>query len=524
MGIHFAIIGSRTLVTGVLPALLEFPAPMDCRLGRIYARISAVNDNGPVIFDVNVNGVSQFPSVHPQIDTSDTFMEVFPAIDLLEGQMVTIDVDSAPLGGVTGLYIIAQLQDAPTVEQYITEAYRGAFNRDPDAGELSDGVTDLTGGCNASTAIDATHVFMDSLFNDTEYTTLATTDEEYIEDLYNAVLGRLSDPAGFAYWVGRLGALTRDEVLENFIGCNEHVNLRIAPWCPQTLTRSDAIAIRGVNVQDVAPTAGDVLTYDGSDWAPSAPVGGLPTGGTTGQVLTKQSGTDGDADWEDPAGGGGSSYSRYDPDEPLGSPGPMDDEFEGSSLDAKWTVQNTGGGSLAPSVFNSPASWARFPLNIGEWVTYTQALASSGHAFECVAKVQLGARATGGVNFVGLVAHSYFGHVDWLEMAGFGLYAKADNSGVYLKGWKSNGSNTAINANVLEYAYPSAGPIYLRWTYATSSSTLKCYASTNGQVWEFVGDIGTSDGSPVGHIGFAVRDAGGGSGVIQNAIDFFRVS
>lgn len=33
--------------------------------------------------------------------------------------------------------------------------------------------------------------------------------------------------------------------------------------------------------------------------------GGLPAGGTAGQVLTKQSATDGDADWEDPSGGGG---------------------------------------------------------------------------------------------------------------------------------------------------------------------------------------------------------------------------
>jgi hypothetical protein len=34
---------------------------------------------------------------------------------------------------------------------------------------------------------------------------------------------------------------------------------------------------------------------------------GLPAGGTVGQVLTKQSSTDGDADWEDPTGGSGGS-------------------------------------------------------------------------------------------------------------------------------------------------------------------------------------------------------------------------
>lgn len=54
-------------------------------------------------------------------------------------------------------------------------------------------------------------------------------------------------------------------------------------------------------------TTGQVLTKqsgtDGdADWED---VDGLPPGGTTGQVLKKQSGTDGDADWEDESGGGG---------------------------------------------------------------------------------------------------------------------------------------------------------------------------------------------------------------------------
>lgn len=37
--------------------------------------------------------------------------------------------------------------------------------------------------------------------------------------------------------------------------------------------------------------------------------GSLPTGGTTGQVLTKASATDGDANWQTPAAGGGGAYS-----------------------------------------------------------------------------------------------------------------------------------------------------------------------------------------------------------------------
>ena len=49
------------------------------------------------------------------------------------------------------------------------------------------------------------------------------------------------------------------------------------------------------------------LTYrwSGSVYVQLATGSGVPAGGTTGQVLTKLSGTDGDADWEDANGGGG---------------------------------------------------------------------------------------------------------------------------------------------------------------------------------------------------------------------------
>jgi hypothetical protein len=50
---------------------------------------------------------------------------------------------------------------------------------------------------------------------------------------------------------------------------------------------------------------GWVVARDGSGlWEVRAPLS-IPAGGTTGQVLTKQSGTDFDADWETAAGGGG---------------------------------------------------------------------------------------------------------------------------------------------------------------------------------------------------------------------------
>jgi hypothetical protein len=62
-------------------------------------------------------------------------------------------------------------------------------------------------------------------------------------------------------------------------------------------------------------TSGQVLaknsaTNQDTHWVDAGAGGsGVPAGGTTGQVLTKLSSTDGDADWEDPTGGGGGLVS-----------------------------------------------------------------------------------------------------------------------------------------------------------------------------------------------------------------------
>lgn len=58
------------------------------------------------------------------------------------------------------------------------------------------------------------------------------------------------------------------------------------------------------DVSATTPTDKYVLTWDAttSTWGPALS-GGLPAGGTTGQVLTKASSADGDAGWQDPSGG-----------------------------------------------------------------------------------------------------------------------------------------------------------------------------------------------------------------------------
>lgn len=273
MAVHFGVSGVRHLITGVLLGAIEFPAPLDCRLNRLFLQIAAPNSEGDTLFNVLVNGVSIYgsPVDRPKILAGDTVSESFPTVDLTEGDIVSVDVVGAPLGGISGLYIIVQLQDAPTVQQYIKSMYQGAFGRQPDSGELAAAVSDLTAGCSGGTTQTAARALQEDIFTDTEYTSLGTTDDEYLEDVYNAVLGRLSDPGGFAFWQTQMVlGTTRSEILDFFNGSIEHQNLRLQPWCPQMPLNASANKLQGIDVALTAPTiVGQALVWDGSAWGPA---------------------------------------------------------------------------------------------------------------------------------------------------------------------------------------------------------------------------------------------------------------
>lgn len=75
--------------------------------------------------------------------------------------------------------------------------------------------------------------------------------------------------------------------------------------------------------------------------------GSLPAGGSTGEVLTKQSNADGDADWEPSAGGSSDPYNL------LSDPGALAaDEFDDASVDAAWVLTQPGSGTITASEGN----------------------------------------------------------------------------------------------------------------------------------------------------------------------------
>lgn len=96
-----------------------------------------------------------------------------------------------------------------------------------------------------------------------------------------------------------IGGTDGDVIVDDAAG----ESVTISKWTSKRTTAQD--------IADLTPTGGGG--------------GSLPPGGTTGQVLTKQSATDGDADWETPSGGGGGG--SYSPAWPLAFTPPAASSF-----------------------------------------------------------------------------------------------------------------------------------------------------------------------------------------------------
>lgn len=107
-----------------------------------------------------------------------------------------------------------------------------------------------------------------------------------------------------------------------------------------------AMLLEGSNISLVYNDGAGTLTITAS----GSGGGSLPAGGSTGQVLTKLSGADDDADWRTPSAGGGSDWD-------LGNLFALvaqteDDEFDGSSIDSDWTVTDSGSHVVTHEEFN----------------------------------------------------------------------------------------------------------------------------------------------------------------------------
>ncbi len=107
----------------------------------------------------------------------------------------------------------------PEPEAFILQFYHHILGREPNEEPLNAWKKYLNRGSVASAVI--------SFFDSQEYKNREVDNEEFINILYQAILGREADSEGFNYWVNELeiGIISRDNILEIFLESNEFLAL-----------------------------------------------------------------------------------------------------------------------------------------------------------------------------------------------------------------------------------------------------------------------------------------------------------
>jgi RHS repeat-associated protein len=93
-----------------------------------------------------------------------------------------------------------------SIDQFVKDFYQGVLQRQPTAIELSSASASLATAQSQSGSnfITAGQSFGTSLFTSSEYAGLATSDSQFITDLYNGFLQRSPDTSGHQYWLDEL--------------------------------------------------------------------------------------------------------------------------------------------------------------------------------------------------------------------------------------------------------------------------------------------------------------------------------
>lgn len=222
----------------------------------------------------------------------------------------------------------------------------------------------------------------------------------------------------------------------------------------------------------------DVLTYDGGTWVASAPTGG---------------------------GGGGTP--DYSPDNPYTTPSTEDDEFDGGSLDAKWSTFVT----LPVITFDVPGL-----ISMKESVTTMTGIAQlpANVDTEWAMKVTNGEGTTGGGR-IGFVTYSAGNRRN--------TFYVADNGppGTFYSGMWLNNTSEFSQTNMGGDYGADHRTFYMKIKYTASSNKLEFFKSLDGFIWTLIGDNITNSQSMAGaisHIGIYCQ----GSTTKRSFVHFFR--
>lgn len=105
----------------------------------------------------------------------------------------------------------------------VNDFYRGFLSRLPDTGGYSCWLALMRNAqCGGTQAVrDMTYQIALGFLSSAEYALRSRNNQDYVEDLYNGILRRSADPAGFTDWVTALNTMTREQVLQAFTNSAE---------------------------------------------------------------------------------------------------------------------------------------------------------------------------------------------------------------------------------------------------------------------------------------------------------------
>ena len=257
--------------------------------------------------------------------------------------------------------------------------------------------------------------------------------------------------------------------------------------------------------------------YDAS-WQTVTAANGLPTGGSTGQVLTKDSGTDYDTSWQTPSGGGGSQFwppVNGSPTAPptisswtsFGTGVTAEDWTAGSTNGVRVRANTTGSGNIV-GIYKSQSFASNFTITAGFRIRpFMHPNNGGGGVINGGGLLFLTSGATSGA-FFGQYTKAGIGRIKFtaLTTVSEGASAYSDLNG-------GSPSNAAWLSVPLEF--------YIKAVWNQSAGTLTFSWSADGNYWSFAQSYNPSstDSFTFTNIGIAMNTDGGGFGSLERILD-----
>ncbi|MGA9995631.1 MAG: DUF4214 domain-containing protein [Pyrinomonadaceae bacterium] len=270
MALQYANPVRRTLLLVAEQSVFVVTSPLDGYLNSVGFRSGVNAQVQDAIFDVKINGVSIYEEESDRstmaVGTKKVDQLITP-VAVARGDTVTVDLVQVHASGIGNPFTaLLGFDDRVTKSKMVRDLYFNAFHREPTSTELTDGAAALATPCaafDAAGTINAFKTLADSVFTDSEYTSQGTSNTQFLKDLYLAVLGRVFDSDGLAYWLTQMtGGQTRAQMRAAFVYSTEFLNYRMSQACAAVAPAADATSLNGIPLPASLPADAQILKYD----------------------------------------------------------------------------------------------------------------------------------------------------------------------------------------------------------------------------------------------------------------------